>query len=222
MNDKVFNFTLHAIGETVMPPGAIESKHQTASPIFEDILDIISENKNTTISFDDGYVSDVEIALPALLKRRLKAMFFITVNKLGLPGYLSRDGVCALSRHGMLIGSHGMNHADWRLLSSADLSKELTDSKNSIEKLINCPVNYAVCPFGGYNRNVLHGLKKAGYGHVFTSDRVPAKRNAWLQPRFSIVPYYYDKNVIGNILSCKTLIPNYIFRKLKIWIKTRI
>ena len=222
MNDKVFNFTFHAIGETSMPLGAIESKHQLASPIFEGILDVISERKDATISFDDGYVSDVEIALPALLKRRLKAMFFITVNKLGLPGYLSRADVCALSGHGMLIGSHGMNHVDWRLLNNADLSKDLIDSKNNIEQLTGCTVNYAACPFGGYNKNVLHELEKTGYVRIFTSDRIPARRNAWLQPRFSVSPHYYDKNMIGNILSCKTSISDYIFRKLKIWIRSRI
>ena len=62
------------------------------------------------LSFDDGYASDMEIALPALLERGLSARFFPLAGKLGRPGYLTAAGVRELAAAGMALGSHGMRH----------------------------------------------------------------------------------------------------------------
>ena len=44
----------------------------------------------------------------------------------------------------------------------------------------------AACPFGSYDRRVLGELRRAGYRKVYTSDRGPAGRGDWLQPRNTV------------------------------------
>ena len=59
------------------------------------------------ITFDDGNESDALIALPELVKRNLKAFFFVVGGRIGLPHYLDRVALRDLISAGMEIGSHG-------------------------------------------------------------------------------------------------------------------
>ena len=52
-----------------------------------------------------GIASDVEIALPRLVERGLRAEFFVLAGLLGTPDRLDRDGVRELLTAGMSIGS---------------------------------------------------------------------------------------------------------------------
>ena len=71
--------------------------------------------------------SDVRIVLPALLARRLKAIFFIPAGKLGQQGYLMRDDIKTLVNAGMEIGSHRMYHRDWGKLDNGESFVEIND-----------------------------------------------------------------------------------------------
>ncbi len=57
------------------------------------------------ITFDDGDVSNIEIALPLLVERGMVAEFFITSDFIGQPGMLSSQDVRSLSDVGMGIVS---------------------------------------------------------------------------------------------------------------------
>src|SRR5262249_54900059 len=63
------------------------------------------------ISFDDGDVSNVEVALPLLAQRRMVAEFFVTAGFVGRPGRLSAEDVLALADAGMGVQAHGLTHA---------------------------------------------------------------------------------------------------------------
>ncbi len=86
----------------------------------------------------------------------------------------------------MRIGSHGMRHRAWRGLDDAALGEELVAAKQELERVLGAPVTEAACPFGSYDRRVLAALRRAGYRHVFTSDRGAARRGEWLQARNTI------------------------------------
>lgn len=153
---------------------------------FEAVLDIAQGEPHVQLTFDDGNASDVEMALPALLKRGLQATFFICTGRLDQPHFLSRAQIPVLLTAGMQIGSHGIDHVPWRHLFPDQLKQEIEGSRLVIENTCRRPVTAAACPFGAYDRVVLRGLRRAGYSAVYTSDGGAAKANEWLRARTTI------------------------------------
>ena len=138
------------------------------------------------ITFDDSNRSDLEIALPALRERGLTATFFVLAGRLESPHHLSADDVRTLADEGMAIGSHGMDHADWRTSSATVLERELGTSRRRLEAICGRPVREAAIPFGRYDRRVLDALRRHGYTRAYTSDGGLARNSSWLQPRTSL------------------------------------
>jgi peptidoglycan/xylan/chitin deacetylase (PgdA/CDA1 family) len=183
----IFNVTFHGIGQ---PPRKLEPEEQAvwmSQPDFEAILDAVLDRDDVRITFDDGNASDVEIAIPALLKRDQTATFFVVAGRLEKPGFLREADVSEIAAAGMSVGSHGMNHVPWTRLDRAGLHTELVVARQLLERLTGRPVAEAACPFGAYDRRALGQLRKYGYTRVYTSDGGAARVSAWLQPRNTVL-----------------------------------
>ena len=96
--------------------------------------------KSVVITFDDGHCSDV-IAARELTQRGLPATFFVTWTHLDCAGFLSRHQVVELEGQGFRIGSHGLGHVPLAELSSAEIRRQLIDSKRRLESLLDTAVN---------------------------------------------------------------------------------
>ena len=153
---------------------------------FETVLDLARGQAHVELTFDDGNASDVEVVLPALLRRGLRATFSVCSARLDQPTFLSRTQVCELQSQGMRIGIHGVAHRSWRKLNPEQLSTELEGSRQVLEEFCGVSVNTAACPFGAYDRTVLRGLRRASYQKVYTSDGGSAAEGQWLQARTTI------------------------------------
>ena len=173
--DEIVGICFHGIGtpSAGLEPAAHE--YFVSADLFLAVLDETAGTPGVRLSFDDGYASDVEVALPALADRGLTATFFPLAGMLGRPGYLDEGGVRALSAAGMTVGSHGMHHRSWRGLDAESEDEELTVARSLIGAAAQAPVTTAACPFGSYDRRVLGTLRRHGYAHVFTSDRRRAR-----------------------------------------------
>ena len=180
----ILNF--HGIGRIERPFDPGEAVVWINTDHFTAILDSIPDQAGFGLSFDDGNRSDVEIALPALTKRSMKASFYIPVGKLGEPGFLDESDLRALVNAGMTVGSHGWSHQSWRNLSPTDMDRETKESKKMLEAITRSPVLAAACPFGAYDRSVLRALREAEYQQVFTSDRGPAIAHQFLNARNTV------------------------------------
>jgi peptidoglycan/xylan/chitin deacetylase (PgdA/CDA1 family) len=182
----VINICFHGIGTPGRDLESGEDAYWVGTDTFRRILDELATLSPVTISFDDGNASDAQIALPALVERDLRADFFVVAGRLGTPGSLDDDGVRELRRHGMGIGSHGMRHRSWRGMDSTTRHDELIAARERLTAVAGTEVDTAACPLGRYDRRVLAELRRLGYRRVYTSDRRPANRDAWLQPRYSV------------------------------------
>ncbi|WP_199245800.1 polysaccharide deacetylase family protein [Leifsonia sp. AG29] len=180
------NICFHGIGsgENEREPGG--EKYWMRREIFFGVLDELRERPDVRISFDDGNASDIEIGLPALLERGLRATFFPLAGRLDDAGSLSPADLRALRESGMAIGSHGWAHVPWRGLSPDDRRRELVDAREAIAEASGGPVDEAALPLGRYDRRLLAHLRDAGYRAAYTSDRYPARPGEWLQPRHSV------------------------------------
>ncbi|MBI1849670.1 MAG: polysaccharide deacetylase family protein [Planctomycetes bacterium] len=196
---RIVNIIFHGVGEPSRPLEPDADDLWLTPTAFATILDGVRDRDDVQITFDDGNASDIEVALPALVARDLTAEFFILAGKLDESGYLSRDDVRVLAESGMRIGSHGMFHRPWRGLSEAALREELVDARTEIEQVVGVAIRDAACPFGAYDRRVLHRLRESGYEHVFTTDPGPATSGAWLQPR-NTIRRGHDPADVGRVL----------------------
>lgn len=153
---------------------------------FIEILDAVSGRGDVCLTFDDGNISDVSEALPELMRRGLRAHFFICPARFGTPEFLDEDDVRRLRSAGMSLGSHGMDHVRWRRLGRSAIDREIVQAKRILEDLLQAPVDTAACPFGAYDRRTLTALRAAGFRRVYTSDGGPAAPEDWLVARNTV------------------------------------
>lgn len=188
MAQRSINLTFHGVGKPPRPLDPGEADVWVSLEKFLAVLDWVAERTDVAISFDDGNISDVERALPALRERGLRATFFIVAGRLGEPNFVDEGSVRSLVAAGMEIGCHGMRHRPWRGLDGSALHDELVEAKKILEGVTGRSVTRAACPFGSYDRRVLAAVGRSGYHHVYTSDRGMSRRDSFVQARNSIGP----------------------------------
>jgi len=169
----VLNF--HGIGKP--HEGVTEAEHSfwlTTDKFIQwiEISDSIARKFALAIvpTFDDGNISDLEIAAPALAKYGMRGLFFPCVGRTGQKHYLDNSDLLSLAQMGHEIGSHGVNHVPWTSLDPQVLDWEIRYSKERLENILNTSVEAVAIPFGAYNRHVLSALKKAAFSRIYTSD----------------------------------------------------
>jgi peptidoglycan/xylan/chitin deacetylase (PgdA/CDA1 family) len=177
--------TFHGLGEPPAPIPACERKFWVPLDWFEAIIDAAPDDR-VSITFDDGNLSDLEQALPALLQRGMTARFFPLVGRIGVEGYLSAANISELSAKGMSVGSHGLHHRNWCALADGELREELTVSRHTLAGILDTEIIEAACPFGSYNRRVLKALQAAGYCRAFNSDGDTGPPGSWLCSRTTV------------------------------------
>src|SRR5262249_903444 len=160
---QVTNICFHGIGAPARGVSSADEGYFISTELFLGVLDEVRDRPGIALSFDDGYASDVEIALPALLERGLSARFFPLAGKLGQPGDVDGGGVGELVRSGMPVGSHGMTHRTWRGMDSRQQDQELVLARQALGAVVGQQIDTAACPFGAYDRKVLAALRKHGY-----------------------------------------------------------
>ncbi len=185
------NVTVHGIGRPARPLDDGEDEIWISVEQFEGLLDAAVGRPDVTVTFDDGNLSDLEIGLPRLLERGLRGRFFVPAGLLGEPGRLDAADVRELVGAGMVVGSHGWAHRDWRALDweppgAKEVEEEMVDARRHLARLTGSDVSEVAVPFGSYDRHVMRTLRRTGVTRMYTSDGGWARRGAWLQARTSI------------------------------------
>jgi peptidoglycan/xylan/chitin deacetylase (PgdA/CDA1 family) len=126
------------------------------------------------ITFDDGHISNYELALPLLQARGIQARFFITVGWTGhKSGYMGWPELRALQQAGQDIGAHGWTHTLLTHCSGKDLHRELEKARYTLQDKLGISVTTMSLPGGRFNRRVLAACNEAGYTRVYTSVPQP-------------------------------------------------
>lgn len=122
------------------------------------------------LTFDDGHVSNYDLAAPALQSRGLTARFFITAGwtgkRLDCMGWAE---LRSLQEAGHSIGAHGWTHKLLTHCDATELRMELSQSRLTLEDRLGTPVTTMSLPGGRYNRRVLAACREAGYTQIYTS-----------------------------------------------------
>lgn len=126
--------------------------------------------KSVVLTFDDGYEDNYKNAYPILKEYSFKASIFIITDSIDKKSYLTSSELKELDENGISIESHTVTHRKLQELSYDEQLKELENSKEILEKLLNKKVIYAAYPYGSYNKDTIKAAKDAGYTMAFTTD----------------------------------------------------
>lgn len=134
------------------------------------------------VTFDDGFISVLDNALPELERRSIPATLFVPTGCLGQrPAWIrdasrssyqeevvSESRLATLSGHPWLsIGSHSITHPRMASLSVAECRREFRESKSELERILGQPVQLFSLPHGSYDPNVIAEARSVGYRQVF-------------------------------------------------------
>jgi peptidoglycan/xylan/chitin deacetylase (PgdA/CDA1 family) len=169
-----------------------------------------------SITFDDGYLDNVQVAAPILRKLKLPATFFVTTGFVGSrvtppwdrdlplqPGWMSWDDVRTLHAEGFDVGSHTDSHLDMATADPERVRADLALSKQKLlEQLGVSAVQLFAYPFGGpehISSRALDLVHEAGFkccvachGGVNSATPDPFALN-----RIAIGQWYTDPDVLG-------------------------
>jgi peptidoglycan/xylan/chitin deacetylase (PgdA/CDA1 family) len=119
--------------------------------------------KPIVISFDDGYRSVAEAALPHMQKRSWPGVLNLTVKNLRVSGGLSQYRVRMLIAAGWELASHTLTHPDLTSLDEPTLRREVTRSRAILRSRFGVPVDFICYPAGRYDSSVIRAVRRAGY-----------------------------------------------------------
>lgn len=127
------------------------------------------------ITFDDGYLSVLEAALPELLRHRFTATMFIISGRLGGSNewdegprwpLMSAGQVGELTAAGMEIGSHSATHPRLAGIDAGQLETEVSGSRASIGELVGAPIRGFAYPYGSMDPAARRAVHDAGYDYA--------------------------------------------------------
>jgi len=141
------------------------------------------------LTFDDGGASAMRGA-DILERHGLRGYFFVTVNYVDSPGFLTGPELRELHKRGHVIGSHSCSHP-LRMAHCpyTQLLDEWTRSRAALVDTLGDNVIAASVPGGDFAPAVAHAAVAAGFTDLFTSEPLPGSRARFgvtLHGRFTI------------------------------------
>lgn len=141
------------------------------------------QNREVSLTFDDGFVDVLENALPVLRWHNFSSIQFLVADLLGKTNSWQqkagdtsqplmnqtqvRDWLSARQE----IGSHTLTHPWLTRIPLATAKEEITASKKKLEDLFGHPVEHFCYPYGDWNRAVRDLVEQAGYKTACTTER---------------------------------------------------
>lgn len=123
-----------------------------------------------SITFDDGFATNLTIAQPALQNYAMTGTFYLAPGLFNAPGYLTNAQVTALASTTVEIGSHTVTHSDLVTLSPAAELAELENSKSTLATVTGRQITAFASPFGSYDTDSLIRIQGLYASHRTTND----------------------------------------------------
>ncbi len=137
-----------------------------------------------SITFDDGYENLLKNAVPYLEDNNIPYSIFISTAYMGKTAewqhynkknildetILSKNQILNLNMNLATIGSHTAHHLVLTQLPYQQRLIELTESKKTLENLLDSKISLLSLPYGEYDNELIKLAKETGYDKVFSSE----------------------------------------------------
>jgi peptidoglycan/xylan/chitin deacetylase (PgdA/CDA1 family) len=140
------------------------------------------------VTFDDGYTSVIDAALPVLQRHGFGATVFVISGRLGGRNdwdegtawpLLSAAGVRELASAGVEIGSHSMSHVALAGLAPGQLASQVAGSRDDLAALVGGDVTGFAYPYGAMDSAARQAVHDAGYSYA-CAVRAPLRTLGYL------------------------------------------
>jgi peptidoglycan/xylan/chitin deacetylase (PgdA/CDA1 family) len=164
--------TLSACGWETIGIGGLRAALSGSRPLPE---------RAALVTFDDGYRSVHEYALPVLKRLACPALLFVPTDFVGRTNEFDShveppEPMCSwaelqeLGRSGVAVQAHGTTHRAFSDISPTERRREVTDSKAVLESRLDGAVDFFAYPYGDDAdgaEDVRAALAESGYRAAF-------------------------------------------------------
>lgn len=183
------------------------SQHRDVVPLAQAIRHMSPTGRlprgMSAITFDDGFLDNLETAAPVLARHRLPWTLFVVAQTLTAGGQnvdwvdtppawplrtLTSDQVVELHRSGATIASHSWAHRDLTQLDHDECVSDLSDSRELLEDLLGERVPYLAYPRGRHNAVVRSAAAAAGYDYALALPQLHEAAGRFAVPRVGVFP----------------------------------
>lgn len=141
------------------------------------------------LTFDDGYLDNLEVALPILEEFGFTASVFPVLDlEQRFPWWegdpalraplLSAADMRAMESAGIEFGSHTMNHARLTRLDDDALADELVRSRETLASIVARPLPVLAYPYGEVDARVKLAVRQSGYTAALAVHTGPLELHA--------------------------------------------
>ena len=154
-----------------------------------------SERGLVGITFDDGYLSVLDSALPELQRRGFGATAYVISGRLGGtncwdegPSWplMSADEVGKLAASGIEIGAHGASHMRLARAGTGELSDEISGSRAALAALLGTDIRGFAYPYGSMDAAARRAVREAGYDYACAVEAPAAAIGLMALPRIYV------------------------------------
>ncbi len=170
------------------------------------------------ITFDDGYTSVLENAVPELARRGFTATVFVISGRVGgindwdagTPWpLLSRSQIGELTAAGMEVGSHSATHTRLAGADAGGLQAEVSGSRDSLARLADAEIRGFAYPYGDMDAAARRAVRDAGYDYACAVRTPRAALGLLALPRV----YVGQRDGPGRMTAKRLLFRRYIAAK---------
>ncbi len=170
------------------------------------------QKDQVVLTFDDGCESFYDVAHPILEKYGFPATIYPVVGSLGKVAnwngiiypqlkILDQQKLITLSKNGVEIGGHTMNHVKLDQVQKKDAFQEIKNCKTELEQILNKEIRTFAYPHGRHNSTVMEIVQCVGFKNALTCESNYANNapSIFEIPR-KYITYYDDLRSFKNKL----------------------
>jgi peptidoglycan/xylan/chitin deacetylase (PgdA/CDA1 family) len=167
------------------------------------------------ITLDDGYVDNLDSALPILQRHGFSATCYVVSGSIGRYNQwdaerlgvrkplMSAEQLRDWHRGGMEIGAHSRSHPRLTQCDDAQLHDEIHGSKATLEDRLGVSITQFCYPYGDADERVAGVVREAGFAAATTTrrGRAFAGMDLWQLPRVQVARHHLLPQFALRVLS---------------------